>query len=81
VLLSIPRRYRAVLFSLLILFIAFVIASMATGLELEIIWNHLDGLGEINTAGQIIPLVIGSLSLFSAMGFLVSRCFGTLAEG
>ena len=77
-LLGIPRRWRALLFSLLVFFVAFVIASMAAGLELEIKWNHLDGLGGIDTSGQIIPLVIGSLSLFSAMGFLVSRCFGTL---
>lgn len=79
-LLGIPRRWRALLFSLLVLFVAFVIASMAVGLELEIKWNHLDGLGGIDTTGQIIPLVIGSLSLFSAMGFLVSRCFATLSQ-
>jgi hypothetical protein len=35
--------------------------------ELQISWNHLEGIDSINTTGQIIPLCIGALSLIRAV--------------
>jgi hypothetical protein len=40
----------------------YVVAS-----ELQLHWNHLDGVNSINSTGQIIPLVLGSLSLLRAL--------------
>ena len=45
--------------------IAFVVLILGT--ELEIKWNHLDGLGSVDTTGQLIPLTVGCFSLFRAI--------------
>jgi hypothetical protein len=36
----------------------YIIAS-----ELQLRWNHLDGINSVNTTGQIIPLTLGVMSL------------------
>jgi len=46
--------------------LSLVLAIIA--LELEIKWNNLEGLDSISSSGQIIALVIGSLSLVRALG-------------
>ena len=51
----------AVYFAVFLL-IFYVIAS-----ELQLKWNHLDGIDSINTTGQIIPLAIGSMSFIRAV--------------
>jgi hypothetical protein len=38
--------------------------------ELQLWWNHLDGIYSVNTTGQVIPLSLGSLSLFRALYLL-----------
>lgn len=38
--------------------VIYIIAS-----ELQLKWNHLDGINSVNTTGQIIPLALGTLSL------------------
>lgn len=42
-------------------------AFAVMGVELQIRWNNLTGLGNIETTGQIIPLTIGCFSLFRAL--------------
>jgi len=38
--------------------------------ELQLWWNHLDGIYSVNTTGQIIPLSLGSFSLLRALYLL-----------
>jgi hypothetical protein len=38
--------------------------------ELQLGWNNLDGINSLNTTGQIIPLVIGTLSLLRTLFLL-----------
>ena len=38
--------------------------------ELQMRWNHLDGINSVNTTGQIIPLVLGCLSLIRSIYLL-----------
>jgi hypothetical protein len=45
--------------------IAYVLLILGT--ELEIKWNHLDGLGSVETTGQLIPLTVGCFSLFRSL--------------
>jgi hypothetical protein len=35
--------------------------------ELQLVWNHLDGINTVNSTGQIIPLTIGSLALLRSI--------------
>lgn len=51
------RRWGGALFLTLVL-IFYIVAS-----ELQLKWNRLDGINSLSTTGQIIPLVIGTLSL------------------
>lgn len=44
------------------------LALAILALELEIKWNNLKGVDSVSSSGQIIALVIGSLSLFRAFG-------------
>jgi hypothetical protein len=48
-----------------ILLVLYIVPS-----ELQLWWNHLDGIYSVNTTGQIIPLSLGSLSLFRALYLL-----------
>ena len=45
--------------------IFYIVAS-----ELQLGWNNLDGINSLNTTGQIIPLVIGTLSLLRTIFLL-----------
>jgi hypothetical protein len=38
--------------------------------ELQLRWNHLEGINTVNTTGQIIPLALGSLSLIRSIYLL-----------
>ena len=38
--------------------------------ELQLRWNHLDGINTVDTTGQIIPLALGSLSLIRSVYLL-----------
>jgi hypothetical protein len=43
----------------------YIIAS-----ELQLKWNHLDGINSVNTTGQIIPLTLGVMSLVRSIWLL-----------
>jgi hypothetical protein len=51
--------------------IVYVVAS-----ELQLSWNHLDGINSVNKGGQIIPLAIGALSLLRAFYILACDLWG-----
>lgn len=40
-----------------------ITSVVITATELTIIWNHIIGVNSVDTAGQIIPLVIGAVAL------------------
>jgi len=42
-------------------------------IELEIRWNNLDGIGGVSTTGQIIPLVVGCLSLARSIALVIGH--------
>ena len=46
-------------------FIFYIVAS-----ELQLKWNHLDGINSIDSTGQIIPLALGTFSLIRALYIL-----------
>jgi hypothetical protein len=58
------RKWGGIMFFTLVL-IFYIVAS-----ELQLKWNHLDGINSLNTTGQIIPLVIGTLSLLRTIFLL-----------
>ena len=43
-------------------------------------WNHLDGINSVNTTGQIIPLALGSLSLFRSIYLLKDANWSRLTK-
>jgi len=54
----------------------YIIAS-----ELQLAWNHLDGINKVNSTGQIIPLTIGTLSLVRSLWLLkYSKWAGNVKE-
>ena len=48
--------------------------------ELQMRWNHLDGINSVNTTGQIIPLALGSLSLFRSIYLLKDANWSRLTK-
>jgi hypothetical protein len=59
-----------------ILYLAFFVIAV----ELQIAWNHLDGVDSIQTTGQIIPLVIGGFS-FIRSGYMLVLPGSAVAKG
>ena len=55
-----------------------VLCLVISGIELEIKYNHLDGLQGIDTTGQIVPLAVGCLSMGRAMGLVIMWMLGAL---
>lgn len=41
--------------------------------ELQILWNHLDGVGGMSSTGQVLSLTIGSFSLLRALWLISKR--------
>jgi len=58
------RKWGGAMFLTLTL-VFYIVAS-----ELQLGWNNLDGINSLNTTGQIIPLVIGTLSLLRTLFLL-----------
>lgn len=58
------RKWGGAMFLTLAL-VFYIVAS-----ELQLGWNNLDGINSLNTTGQIIPLVIGTLSLLRTLFLL-----------
>jgi hypothetical protein len=50
-------------------YVAFYIVAS----ELQLQWNHLDDINSIQTTGQIIPLMIGTMFLFRCMWLLFTE--------
>lgn len=48
--------------------------------ELQLRWNHLSGINSVNTTGQIIPLALGSLSLFRSIYLLKDANWSRLTK-
>jgi hypothetical protein len=48
--------------------------------ELQMKWNHLDGIYSVNTTGQILPLALGSLSLFRSLYLLKDANWSRLTK-
>jgi hypothetical protein len=61
---ELERKWGGAMFLTLAL-VFYIVAS-----ELQLGWNNLDGINSLNTTGQIIPLVIGTLSLLRTMFLL-----------
>lgn len=53
------------LYGSIILLAFYIVAS-----ELQLKWNHLDGINSVNTTGQIIPLTLGVMSLVRSIWLL-----------
>jgi hypothetical protein len=53
------------LYGSIVILAFYIIAS-----ELQLKWNHLDGINSVNTTGQIIPLTLGVLSLVRSIWLL-----------
>jgi hypothetical protein len=51
-----------------------------TGAELQFRWNNVTGIDGISTTGQIIPLVVGAVSLFRAVSLTILVCFFGVKE-
>jgi hypothetical protein len=49
------------------IFAAAYLAFVILAFELQLRWNHIDGINSVNSSGQIIPLTIGTLSLLQAI--------------
>ena len=50
----------------------FWLAFYIVASELQLAWNHLEGINSVDTTGQIIPLALGSLSLLRSLFLVVS---------
>jgi hypothetical protein len=51
----------------------FGLAFSVAAIELELRWNNVDGITGVQTTGQIIPLVVGCMSLFRSFFFLLVK--------
>jgi hypothetical protein len=63
-----------------LLCISLLYTASIVGMELQIRWNNLTGLGNVSSVGQIIPLTIGCFSLSRAL-FLALVEGGVLDRG
>lgn len=51
----------------------FGLAFTVAAIELELRWNNVDGITGVQTTGQIIPLVVGCISLFRSLALLLAK--------
>jgi hypothetical protein len=59
----------------LVYLVLYIIAT-----ELQMRWNHLDGINSVDTTGQIIPLALGSLSLIRSIYLLKDANWSRLTK-
>jgi hypothetical protein len=51
----------------------FGLAFSVAAIELELRWNNVDGITGVQSTGQIIPLVVGCISLFRSLVLLLAK--------
>jgi hypothetical protein len=51
----------------------FGLAFTVAAIELEVRWNNVDGITGVQTTGQLIPLVVGCISLFRSLVLLLAK--------
>jgi hypothetical protein len=66
----VPSRISAVSY------LGFVILAF----ELQFRWNHVDGINSLSSAGQIIPLTIGTMSLIQAIFSVVQEIWHQIED-
>ena len=50
---------------------AVVMVAFMVLIELQVRWNPLEGVNSVTSTGQIVPLVVGALSIIRAIGLVV----------
>src|SRR5208282_2181839 len=58
--------------------LVFCLCSIIFTIEIQIKYNHLEGVGRIDTTGQIVPLAVGCLSLGRAVILVVLWSIGAI---
>jgi hypothetical protein len=48
-----------------------IFAYTILGLELQIVWNHWDGINTVSSVGQLIPLSVATFAVLRAFGLLL----------